>query len=255
MKPVYFVPLIALSLLLSFMGSIYFYSQYLSNLYYSISSISFWVSISAILILTYLKRPFLYVVRRFREKISLLTFFSYLLTHYLIYGFLLQRIFQVVYGVSFNLPLPIISSTPFYPPNIINILLGVVFNPYISFYLPYNVIISLSPFSLTSGLLTTILVTSNVISVKNLYFIKRVRALILAPIIGLIGAGTCCITIPSLLIAYITPIPAILVALPLSLTTLSIIYITLPMITILALKLNFDAVYNSIPKSFRIEKW
>lgn len=102
------------------------------------------------------------------------------------------------------------------------------------------------------GLVIATLVTANILKVLQYSsMLKRTKVIILAPLFGVIGGGSCCISIP-ILLAEAIPAANIVFFSPIGDTALFLAYVLLPPLTAIALKLNFDSMKPKIPKNFRI---
>ncbi|BDC17782.1 hypothetical protein [Acidianus sp. HS-5] len=220
-------------------------------LYSVVGNIIFWSSLLLFLLKTILRRPLHYLKK---GKLALAIFFSYLSVHYVVYSIVLERLLTGLYGILFTVTSPFItfSFTPLYPETLYTAAMNLVFNPAIAGGFPPNYYFELSLYAMVMGLIIAILVTGNIMRVLEISSrMKRAKVILIAPLLGIIGGGSCCISIPILLTTVI-PAANSLLFLPIGDTALFLAYILLPPITAIGLKLNYDALFPKPPKEFRI---
>ncbi len=250
MKSYYYVVVMVFSVLLLFLApatSFYFLYSLVGNLF-------FWSSITALALKTGLRRPLSYVRGNF-SKSTLGIFVGYLSLHYFAYSIALERILTGVFGELFSVSSPFLTFqvTQFYPTGLYSTFANLVFNPSLVVGFPPNYYIELSFYAMSMGFLIATLVTANLLRVRELTRVVKVKVILLAPILGVIGGGSCCVSIPILLASAI-PAANLVLASPIGDSGLLLAYVLLPPITALALKLNFDSLSPSVPKRVRMEE-
>jgi hypothetical protein len=77
--------------------------------------------------------------------------------------------------------------------------------------------------------------------------------ILLAPLLGVIGGGSCCISIP-ILLATAIPAANVLFFTSIGNSALFLAYVILPPLTAVGLKLNYDAMFPKPPKELRIKE-
>jgi len=221
-------------------------------LYSTVGNLIFWSSLLILLIKTVLRKPLHYLKK---GRTALIIFFSYLSIHYFVYSIALERLLTGFYGILFTVQNPFItfSFTPLYPAGLYTAVMNLVFNPSIAGGFPPNYYFELSLYAMVMGLIIATLVTANIMRVLEISSrLTRAKVILLAPLLGVIGGGSCCISIP-ILLATVIPTANSLLFLPIGDTALFLAYILLPPITAIGLKLNYDALFPKVPKEFRIK--
>jgi hypothetical protein len=144
------------------------------------------------------------------------TVFSlYLVTHLLLYGFLLEVIFSTIYGAPSPSPSPTVflATNVFTPPSIASALLGLAYNPTITFILTPITNASLSLYSITFSIVIDILLVANICETRRLGKLctkgKAASSYIVLPTLGLVLGASCCLSVP-LLILFSLPSAAVL---------------------------------------------
>ena len=220
--------------------------------YVIVGNLIFW---SSLLVLTFkFLKPEVSLIRSKISTLTLSIFTGYLALHYFVYSIALEKLLTGIYGVLFHVSSPFITMTysPFYPSSPLTLFYNIILNPAIVGGFPPNYYFELSFYALSMGLVIATLVTANILRVLQYSsMLKRTKVIMLAPLFGVIGGGSCCISIP-ILLAEAIPTANILFFSPIGDTALFLAYVLLPPLTAIALKLNFDSMKPKIPKNFRI---
>ncbi|ARM75275.1 hypothetical protein [Acidianus manzaensis] len=222
-------------------------------LYSIVGNLIFWISLTILLLKTFLKGSFSLISKNV-SKVTLGIFFGYLSVHYFVYSIALEKILTGIYGKLFfvNSAFASFSFTPFYPAGFYATLVNLLFNPTITIGFPPNYYIALSFYAIFMGFIIAILVTANILRVLRLSkIITKTKVILLAPLLGVIGGGSCCISIP-ILLATAIPTANVLFFTSIGNSTLFLAYILLPPLTAIGLKFNYDALTPKPPKELRI---
>ncbi|WP_054836972.1 hypothetical protein [Metallosphaera hakonensis] len=133
-------------------------------------------------------------------------------------------------------------------------LYNLLFNPSLVIGIPPNFYIELSAYATIMGVIIGILVTSIIVRIYKLFgSFRRMKTVFLAPLFGVIGGGSCCISVPLLLSTAIPAANVILIS-PVGDVALLIAYVMLPPITAAGLALHFNALVPKTPKNLRLNK-
>jgi len=207
-----------------------------------IGSIVFWVSIILLLFLTYtpLRSSFKRIANSSRMLTTWIIFIPYLLLHFFIYAIALERLLSWIYNLNFGISnFSIIIATVGRVADFQSFLLSIFFSPSILILIPPTFTIDLSFFSIFTGIIISILVTSNLLEVIKIWrFSKRYKTLILVPTFGVISGASCCIGIPSVLLNFL-PLSQIAIISTYGFILL-FLYISLPIITLIALSIIYS---------------
>ncbi len=251
MKGYYYLTGLALGLLLLYItpsSPNYFLYSLLGNLI-------FWISLVIILYKTVLFNAFSYIRKNF-TRTTLAIFGVYLSIHYFVYSIALEKILTGIYGQLFlvNSPFFTVTATHFYPSSLYATFINLIFNPSIVAGIPPDYYIELSFYAIFMGFIIATLVTANIIRVIRMAgFLKRAKVILLAPLLGVIGGGSCCISIP-ILLATAIPAANVLFFTSIGNSALFLAYVILPPLTAVGLKLNYDAMFPKPPKELRIKE-
>ncbi len=220
--------------------------------YSLIGNFMFWSSLT-MFSLTLMKSE-LSIIRSRLSMTVVGVFLGYLSLHYFVYSIALERLLSSIYGELFQVTSPFLSLTfsPFYPPSLLTLLYNVIFNPALVGGFPPNYYFELSFYAIAMGFIIATLVTANIVRVMQYAStLKRAKVIILAPLLGVIGGGSCCISVP-ILLAEAIPAANFVLFSPIGDTALFLAYVLLPPLTAVALKLNFDAMKPKAPKKLRM---
>ncbi|AWR96784.1 hypothetical protein DFR86_03905 [Acidianus sulfidivorans JP7] len=224
------------------------------SLYSIMGNLIFWSSLVLLLIKSFLKSSFNLILRNF-SKTTLGIFLGYLSVHYFVYSIALERILTGIYGQLFsvNSAFASLSVTPFYPASLYSTIVNLLFNPTITIGFPPNYYIALSFYAIAMGFIIATLVTANILRVLHISkILTKTKIILLVPLLGVIGGGSCCISIP-ILLATAIPAANVLFFTSIGNSALFLVYILLPPLTAIGLKFNYDALSPKSPKEFRIK--
>ncbi|BBG24787.1 hypothetical protein [Sulfuracidifex tepidarius] len=215
-------------------------------------NVVFWSSV-LLLSFNFMKQEISLIKGRMSKFVASI-FLIYLSIHYFVYSIALEKLLDGIFGVLFQVSSPFITLTysPFFPPSLLTLLYNTLFNPAIVGGFPPNFYFELSSYAIVMGLVIATLVTANIVRVMQYAsYLKRTKVIILAPLLGVIGGGSCCISVP-ILLAEAIPAANFILFSPLGDTALFLAYVLLPPLTAIGLKLNFDAMRPKAPKNLRI---
>ena len=217
-----------------------------------LGNLLFWSSLLLILSKTVMKKVFSYVGKNL-NKLGISIFAVYLSIHYFVYSIALEKLLTGIYGELFyvNTPFFSFSITPFYPASPYVAFVNLLFNPTIAAGFPPNYYVELSAYSLVLGFIIGSVVTATILKVIELSKRIKIRAILIAPILGVIAGGSCCISLP-ILLATVIPAANVLFFLPVGNTALFLAYILLPPITAIGLTIHFNSLLPKPPKDFRL---
>ena len=217
-----------------------------------LGNILFWSSLLLILSKSALRKVFNYLGKNI-NKLGLSILLAYLSIHYFVYSIALEKLLTGIYGQLFyvNTPFFSFSVTPFYPASPYTAFVNLLFNPTIVAGFPPNYYIELSAYSIILGFIIGSVVTATILKVIELSKRIKIRAILIAPILGVIAGGSCCISLP-ILLATVIPAANVLFFLPIGNTALFLAYILLPPITAIGLTLHFNSLLPKPPKEFRL---
>ncbi|BFH72788.1 hypothetical protein SJAV_07320 [Sulfurisphaera javensis] len=242
-------------LIILFLGFILVYISPLSlnyEAYVTLGNILFWSSLLLLLIRKLLRRVFTYLGKHL-NKMSITILVSYLSVHYFVYSIALEKLLTNFYGEIFYVSSPFFSAsiTPFYPPSIYTTFINLLFNPTITTGFPPNFYIELSAYSIVLGFIIGSIVTATIMRVLEIGKTIKIKAILIAPILGVIAGGSCCISLP-ILLASVIPAANVLFFLPIGNTALFLAYILLPPLTALGLAFHYNSLFPKTPKDFRL---
>ncbi|QGA55392.1 hypothetical protein GFS03_12820 [Sulfolobus sp. E5-1-F] len=197
----------------------------------------FWIFLTYLLFNT-IFRGELQVIRSYKRKVTKWgIFFSYLATHYLVYSIAIIELLTYIYKPILSYPQTTFVSlftTPFgSSPSLVNLGLSLIFNPTIAAFIPPNIAIELSLYSISMGLYIAILVTSSLLTLISLN--KKLGYLAFIPLIGIIAGASCCVSIPVLLAESIE-LGNVVFLTTSAWQVVFIAYVSLPIITVIFLK-------------------
>jgi len=225
------------------------------SMYSVVGNLIFWISLVIILYKSVLHNAFAYV-RKNLSRVTIAIFGTYLSIHYFVYSIALEKILTGIYGQLFfvNSPFVTFTITPFYPSSLYATFVNLIFNPSIVAGIPPDYYIELSFYAIFMGFIIATLVTANIVRVIRIAgFLKKAKIILLAPLLGVIGGGSCCISIP-ILLATAIPAANVLFFTSLGNSALFLAYVILPPLTAIGLKLNYDALTPKPPKEIRIKE-
>ncbi|WP_338598769.1 hypothetical protein V6M85_08525 [Sulfolobus tengchongensis] len=198
--------------------------------------IIFWFFLSYLFLRTVFKGE-IQVMMDYKKGSKWGIFSSYLLVHYLVYSVAIIELLTYIYKpITVNSQTPFISvfSTPFgSTPSLPNFGLSLLFNPTVTAFIPPNIVIELSLYSIAMGLYIAILVTSSLITIISIN--KKFKYFAFIPLIGIIAGASCCVSIPVLL-AESLELSNIVFLSTTAWQAIFIAYVSLPILTVAFLK-------------------
>lgn len=207
----------------------------------------FWASLVA-LVLAYPLRGALAVAAEGLKKRRYLSFVipAYFSFHMFVYGILLERLLVGVFGVGEAAPngFDVFFSLTYvyHPANAWNALLTLTVQPSIVVLAPPYYSLALGPFAMAMGVVITVLVAAGLHVLGELVGgPKRIAESIAIPALGVVGGGSCCLSIPVLL-EYFSPALQAAALTPAGSLALNTLYYALPLSVAAALKLAVDGL-------------
>ncbi|AAK43071.1 hypothetical protein HFC64_10095 [Saccharolobus solfataricus] len=199
--------------------------------------VTFWIFLTYLLFNTVFRAELQVMGSYKRKGTKWGIFFSYLITHYLVYSVAIVELLTYIYKPTISNPQTAFVSlfnTPFgISPSITNLGLSLIFNPTITAFIPPNIVIDLSLYSISMGLYIAILVTSSLITIISLN--KKLKYLVFIPLIGIIAGASCCVSIPVLL-AESVEVSNLIFLTTVGWQAVFIAYVSLPILTVIFLK-------------------
>ena len=151
-----------------------------------IGSLIFWISLVTFLLYYPLKQSIQEILFNSKKMITWSIFIPYIITHYFIYSIALERILSWIYNInlitvitsSFSI---FLTTSPF-PADLQTFLINIFFSPSILITIPPIFIIELSFFSIFTGAIISILVTSSILEILKIWkFSKKFRMIVVVP--------------------------------------------------------------------------
>jgi len=249
-KPLYYLPFMLIGFFIIYSAP--FSPNY--SLYVIFGNVLFWLSLVTFVFKTGLKQVFNYLSRNMNKK-GYVIYGIYLSFHYIVYSIALERILTIIYGQLFSISESFVSFnvSPYYPGGLYATLVNLLFNPSVTIGFPPNFFLELTFYSLFMGFIIGGIVTATILRVMDMSKFIKVRAILIAPVMGVIAGGSCCVSIP-LILATAIPAANVLLFIPSGETALFLAYILLPPVTAFALALHFRTLFPKAPKLFRIAK-
>ncbi|BCU68938.1 hypothetical protein [Stygiolobus caldivivus] len=247
-KPFYYVPFMVIGLILVYLAP--FSDSY--SVYVIFGNFLFWSSLLSLLFKSALKGVFNYLTRNITGK-GYVIYGIYLTFHYVVYSIALERLLTAIYGQLFSISSSFVSFnvSPYYPGGPYATLINLLFNPSLALGFPPNFFLELTFYSISMGFLIGGIVTATILRVLDMSKFIKVRAILVAPVMGVIAGGSCCVSIP-LILATAIPAANVLLFVPSGETALFLAYIFLPPVTTLALALHFRTLFPKPPKQMRM---
>ena len=245
MRPLlYYLPFIVIGFVIVYLAP--FSPNY--SLYVIFGNILFWLSTLMLLFRTGLKLVFNYLSRNINGK-GYAIYGTYLTIHYVVYSIALERLLTAIYGQLFSISSSFVSFnvSPYYPGGLYAALVNLLFNPSIAIGFPPNYYLELTFYSIAMGFIIGGIVTATILRVLDMSRFVKIRAILLAPLLGVIAGGSCCVSIP-ILIASAIPAANFLLLVPSGGLALFLAYILLPPVTATALAFHFKTLFPKTPK-------
>jgi|GEM_PF-432733 hypothetical protein len=236
---------VLLSFYIAILASIYIILSYLNEVEYAVETLIlitlFWAIFSLAVFQFPLKDTIEIIFGAYKRKLAITILGVYLVIHYFVYSIALEALLLFLFPgnikvsdfrISFALN-PIINSDFF------GALITLTYNPVIAIITPPYFGIILSFYSIVLGLIVAFLVSSNIIRALELFSLgKSFKYIALLPLFGVISGSTCCLSIPYLITIFLPSIALGILLTPVGYWTLFSLYIILPSVTAIALKLN-----------------
>jgi hypothetical protein len=168
-------------------------------------AILFWYAILFLLLAFPLREAASIFYRQVRTFFGAGVFSIYLTIHLLLYGFLLEAILASVFGQpAFSLsPRIYVNVNVFMPPSLLNMLLGLAYNPSITAVLTPAIGATLSLYGIAVALLIGLLLVANIGRTRELGELctrgEKAGSFIILPTIGIVLGASCCLSVPFLI--------------------------------------------------------
>ncbi|MDG6942330.1 MAG: hypothetical protein JRN34_05345 [Nitrososphaerota archaeon] len=208
----------------------------------------FWVAVVSMLLAFPLRAAFQDFVRSLRTAVGPAVFVTYLASHLLLYGFVLEGIVTAFQGpqlLGISTPGLLVYTDTFVPPSLFSALLDLSYNPAIIFTYPPEFSAALSFYSISMALIIATLVVANVVRTRELGKLctvsKRARAYVLAPMVGIILGSSCCLSVAGVVSLFLLP-AALADTLASNLVVYYFTYFILPVFAAVVLYLNYISV-------------
>jgi hypothetical protein len=204
----------------------------------------FWYAVSVLLIAYPLREALETFLRSIKTAFGAGVFALYLALHVFLYGFMLESILVSVFDrpfVSASASVYVTTSV-FAPPSVLNAVVGLWFNPWVTLTVPPEFSAAVSFYSVVIAVIIAILIVANIGRTRELGDIcsarLKSRSMVLFPALGIALGASCCLSVP-LLITVVAPSA---VALSSSLWLYDATYFLFPPVAIVLLYLNLYSV-------------
>jgi len=165
----------------------------------------FWYALTLLLIAYPFRDAFQTFRRYIVTPLGAGVFSIYLIVHVLLYGFMLESILVSFFDrpfVSASVSVYVTTSV-FAPPSLLNAVLGLWFNPWVTLTIPPVLSDAISFYSLDIAIIIAILIVANVGKTRELGRIcstkLKSRTLVIFPALGIVLGASCCLSVPILL--------------------------------------------------------
>lgn len=234
-----------LSIYLVILASIYLILSYLNEINYASITIIlitlFWAFFALAVFQFPLRDSIEIIFNSYKRKIAVAILAVYLLIHYFVYSIALEALLLYLFSPSFSIGEFRIAFTftPILNPDFYSALITLTYNPVIYMIMPPYFGIVLSFYSIVLGLIIAFLVASNITRALEMFSLgKSFKYIAILPLFGVISGSTCCISIPYLVTIFLPSVALVFLASPFGYWTLFSLYLVLPAVTAIALKLN-----------------
>lgn len=204
----------------------------------------FWYALSFLLIAYPLREAFQVFLRYVRTAYGAGVFALYLIVHVVLYGFLLESILVSFFDRPFvsSSASVYVTTSVFAPPSVPNAVLGLWFNPWVTFTIPPILSDAVSFYSLAVAIIIAILIVANIGRTRELGNLcsstMKSRTMVVFPALGIALGASCCLSVPIL----VTVAAPSAVALSSSLWLYDATYFFFPPLAAVLLYLNFRSV-------------
>jgi len=214
----------------------------------------FWIVFTIAIFQFSLRDAIKIIFKSKKRKIAILIFIVYISIHYFVYSIALEDLLIFLFPTNFGFTTfqATITFSPFTYPNVITAFLSLIYNPLITVIIPPYFTVVLSLYSIAFGLIIAVLVSSNLTKALEIFGLgKSFKYLAIIPLFGVISGAACCISIPYLIAFFIPAIGLVLLSSPLGSWTLLALYVLLPPVTAIALRINLNTLNKiNYPKLF-----
>lgn len=200
--PLHGVFFIGLSVLTSFFA--YLWGSAAPNPAALLAPTLFWYAV-ALLLFTYpFHDAFLAFLKHIRSGLGVTVFAVYLSIHILLYGFLLEGILVSFFAQPFisRSASVYVTTSVFAPPTILNAILGLWFNPWVTVTVPPSFVDAISFYSLAIAVVIAVLIVANIGKTRELGKVVtgsvKSRTMIILPVLGIVLGASCCLSVPVL---------------------------------------------------------
>lgn len=240
--PIHGVSFIGLAVLTSFFA--YLWGSTSPNPAELLAPALFWYAVAFLLFAYPLGEAFQLFLRYIRTAFGAGVFALYLVLHVLLYGFMLESILVSFFdrpfvSASANV---YVTTSVFAPPSLLNAVVGLWFNPWVTLTVPPHFSDALSLYSVVIAIVIAVLIVANVGRTRELGKIcsarVKSRTMVLFPALGIALGASCCLSVP---ILFTIAAPSAL-ALSSSLWLYDATYFFFPPFAVILLYLNLYSV-------------
>lgn len=212
----------------------------------------FWYALTFLLVAYPLREAWRTFGKHIRTAFGVTVFVLYLALHVVLYGFMLESILVSFFDKPFVAASTsvYVTTSVFAPPSVLNAILALWFNPWVTLTIPPFFNDALSFYSIDVAIIIAILIVANIGLTRELGSACSVgyksRSVLLFPALGIALGASCCLSVP-LLFAVASPSAAVLTS---SLWIYDATYFLFPPFAIVLLYLNLRSV-NRITAKIR----
>jgi hypothetical protein len=240
--PIHGLSFIGLAVLTSFFA--YLWGATSPNPAELLAPVLFWYAVAFLLLAYPLRGAFQVFLRNIGTAFGASVFALYLVLHVLLYGFMLETILVSFFdrpfvSTSANV---YVTTSVFAPPSLLNAVVGLWFNPWVTLTIPPEFSDALSLYSIVIAVIIAILIVANIGKTRELGKLcstrLKSRTMVLFPALGIALGASCCLSVPIL----VTVVAPAAVALSSSLWVYDATYFFFPPLAIILLYLNLYSV-------------
>jgi hypothetical protein len=204
----------------------------------------FWISVALFTAAFLLRGAFSAFLHTVRRPVGAAIFAAYLAVHLLLYGFVLDALFSIVYGSAalsqtFGL---LVTTNVFLPPSALSLFFDLLYDPVISFSFPPVFGTALTFYSIAIAFIIAALILANMGRIGELgepgSSGRRARAYVILPTIGVVLGASCCLSVAGI-VALVFPAAA---ALSSATWVYYVTYLFFPALAIVLLYANLRSV-------------
>ncbi|HXW37414.1 MAG TPA: hypothetical protein VEJ36_05895 [Nitrososphaerales archaeon] len=240
--PVHGLTLISLAVITSFFA--YLWGAASPNPANLLAPALFWYSASFLLLAYPFRDAFAAFTKYVKTALGASVFIGYLTIHILLYGFMLESILVSVFDAPFvsGSASVYVTTSVFAPPNLLNAVVSLWFNPWITITIPPFFGDAVSFYSLAVAVIIAMLIVANIGKTRELGSIcstsLKSRSVVIFPALGIAFGASCCLSVP-LLFTIAAPAGA---ALSSFLWLYDLTYFLFPPIAVVLLYLNLYSI-------------